>query len=175
MCLFDCWLLLRIKAKLSHGHLKSSETTLPHLTPPFSHHSLCCSPLASLLWKANWGTLAPRSAQAILDFLPVSLPWIRGGWVLPLLQVFPPTSPSLPWHMWPQLPALDMMKGTLQEWLGYGFRDVEVTLEYQGGPSEAFIRISVRRKKQQEKDATTEVEVLWLALKMEEGPMGQEM
>lgn len=37
---------------------------------------------------------------------------------------------------------------------------MEVTLEYQGGPSEAFIRISVRRKKQQEKDATTEVEVL---------------
>lgn len=36
---------------------------------------------------------------------------------------------------------------------------MEVTLEYQGRPSEAFIRISVRRK-QQEKDATTEVEVL---------------
>lgn len=36
---------------------------------------------------------------------------------------------------------------------------MEVTLEYQGGPSEALRRISVRRK-QQEKDGTTEVEVL---------------
>ena len=36
---------------------------------------------------------------------------------------------------------------------------MEVTLEYHGGPSEGFIRISVRRK-QQEKDVTTEVEVL---------------
>lgn len=94
MCLFDCWLLLRIKVKLSHGHLKSSETMLPHQTPPFSHHSLCYSPLASLLWKANWGTLAPCSAQAILDSLPGSLSWISGGWVPPFLQVFPPTSPS---------------------------------------------------------------------------------
>lgn len=36
---------------------------------------------------------------------------------------------------------------------------MEVTLEYPGRPSEALRRNSVRRK-QQEKDETTEVEVL---------------
>lgn len=116
---------LGIKAKFLHGHLRSLGPLQliwrggPFFLGPLLP-SLWCSTLPSLLSEACWGAQPFCSAPDMLDSPPDSLAWMSGGLFPPFLQVFPPKSPDhrglpLPWHIKPQPPTLDMVKGILQE------------------------------------------------------------
>lgn len=82
MCLFDCWLLLRIKTKFLLRHLKPLRPLRPHLPP---------GPLAAQEHSGNMGRAQPLPEHLTL---PGSLPWTSAWLIRPFLQGVPPKSPA---------------------------------------------------------------------------------
>ena len=59
-------------------------------------------------------------------------------------------------------------------WLSHGSWDVEVILDYSGGPN-VITRVLVKRRQEGQSQRETDWKMLFLALKVEEGAMSQGM